>query len=440
MRLLVSEGSFLSKPKVVFVLPAPPLPLDQGYRHVAYNDLIQLSKWRDVHVVMCNGNAVWDFAPEGEEETIQTLQSLPGILGVTVFRWELLVGKSRIVWQMIRQLSLGRPPMAANGSATLAQTIDAIAREIQTREIHFGMTSILLVDASDRLRKMDNYKISFTAQNIEAYEVKLAADQARKKGRFFRWLWILLYFRFIYKNELNACTRSRFVLTMAFRDHVFLTKQKVNSIYLPPYLHSVTQEHRPTHQASTITLLGHLAFSATGGGVEKFVSIVVPRVKKELPHVRFRIVGKDVSSDVLDQCHQFGIDYAEYVEDISQVWSQTSILVAPLLIDKGIRIRILEALYKRVPVVTTVQASTGFIHAEECLCIAGNFNEFAEQCIRLLSNPAEYTAQQEKIDKYFEKYLSSDAIERKWGEIWGGDELSNTNPESSMSSKKSSNR
>lgn len=402
----------------MFVLPAPPLPLDQGYRHVAYNDLVQLLKWRDVHVVMCNGNAVWDFAPGSEEETIKTLRAMPGVLDVTVFRWELLVGKPRMLWQMIRQLFLGRPILAANGSAALAQAIDAIAREVQTREIHFGMTSILLVDASDRLREMDKYRISFTAQNIEAYEIKLAADQARKKGSFFRWLWILWYFRYVYKNELNACTNSRFVLTMAFRDHVFLTDQKINSIYLPPYLHSVTREHQPNSGASTVTLLGHLAFSATGGGVEKFVSIVVPKVKTELPDVRFRIVGKDVSTDVLDQCPRFGIEYSEYVEDISQVWAQTSILVAPLLIDKGIRIRVLEALYKRVPVVTTVQASTGFIHAEDCLCIAKNFSEFADLCIRLLSDPAEYKAQQERIDKYFEMYLSSDAIEKKWGEVW----------------------
>ena len=440
MPFFVSEGSFLNKPKVIFVLPAPPLPLDQGYRHVAYNDLVQLSKWRDVYVVMCNGNAVWDFAPDEEGETIKTLQSLPGISGVTVFRWELLVGKPRMLWQMLRRLSLGGPVVAANGSANLAQMVDAIARKIQTQEIHFAMTSMLLVDASDRLRKMGNYKISFTAQNIEAYEMKVAADQARQNGRPFRWLWVLLYFRFIYKNELNACTRSRFVLTMAFRDHVFLTEQKVNSIYLPPYLHSVTQEHKPNHGASTVTLLGHLAFSATGGGVEKFVNIVVPKVKKELPHVRFRIVGKDVSSVVRDQCNRFDIEYSEYVEDINKVWAQTSILAAPLLIDKGIRIRILEALYKRVPVVTTVQASTGFIHAEDCLCIAKNFNEFSDQCIRLLSDPAEYNAQQEKIDKYFEKYLSSDAIEKKWKEIWGAENFSDANPEGSMSSNKLSNR
>ncbi len=416
------------------------MPLDQGYRHVAYNDLVQLSKWRDVHVIMCNGNAVWDFAPGGEEETIKTLRSLPGILDVVVFKWELLTGKPRRLWHMIRRVLLGGPMVSANGSVNLARMVDAIARKIQTSEIHFGMTTMLMVDASDQLRRMGEYKISFTAQNIEAFEVKVDADRAQKNKRFLRWSWIFLYFRFIYKNELKACSRSRFVQTMAYRDHIFLTDNKVKSIYLPPYLHSVTREQKPDQGIPTVTLLGHLAFSATGGGVEKFVSRVVPKIKKELPHVRFKIVGKDVSPDVLAQCHQFEIDYSEYVEDINQVWAQTSILVAPLLIDKGIRIRILEALYKRVPVVTTVQASTGFIHADECLCIAGDFNEFAEQCIRLLSNPAEYKAQQERIDKYFEKYLSSDAIEKKWREIWDDDNVLEDSTEARMSSKNLSNR
>ncbi|MEO8167285.1 MAG: glycosyltransferase family 4 protein [bacterium] len=424
----------MSKPKVVFILPAPPLPLDQGYRHVAYNDLVQLSKWRDVHVVMCNGNAVWDFAPKREEKTIRALKSLPGILGVTLFRWELLSGKSRVVWQMIRRIFHGRRPMAANGSKDLADMIHAVASEIHAEEIHFAMTSILLVDTSERLCQMGQYKISFTAQNIEAHEIKLAADQARGRGKVFRWLWVLLYFRIVYKNEIKACVRSRFILTMAYRDHVFLAQQKANSIYLPPYLHSVTQERKSTFDASTITLLGHLAFSATGGGVEKFVNTVVPKLKNELPKAKIRIVGKDISAAVLGKCRELGIDYAEYVEDISVVWGQTSILVAPLLIDKGIRIRILEALYKRIPVVTTVQASTGFIHAGECLCIARDFSEFSDQCIRLLSDPAEYAAQQQKIDNYFEKYLSPGAIEKKWGEVWGSGNVSGTNSDETMSS------
>jgi glycosyltransferase involved in cell wall biosynthesis len=409
------------KPPLIVALMGPPLPLDQGYRRAASNDLMQLLNFRSIHLLICNGTLIWDYDPSLIELNLRELKAIPGISSVAFFPlnkddrppfWK----AADFLWSFLRT---GRP-LVGKAVFGLTGTIRGLSLEHKCREVHFGMTAPHFVDCAATIQKVDDLAVSFTAHNIEANEIKVEMQRALQRRSYVRAGWYWVKHAIALSKEMKVCRESRFVIAMAYRDHVQLLREGVNSRFIPPYMHTVTQSEIPAQSlaAPTIVVLGHLAYSATGGGVEQFMNLVVPRVKERVPSVRIRLIGKDASAEVLAACEKYGVFNEGFIQDLEDVWREMSLLATPLLVDKGIRMRILEATMRRIPVVTTVQGSTGFEKADSFLCIADDFESFAEQCIKLLTSKDEYQMQHERIESYVREHLSLPAIEEKWREVW----------------------
>jgi hypothetical protein len=73
------------KPPLIVALMGPPLPLDQGYRRAASNDLMQLLNFRSIHLLICNGTLIWDYDPSLIELNLRELKAIPGISSVAFF-------------------------------------------------------------------------------------------------------------------------------------------------------------------------------------------------------------------------------------------------------------------------------------------------------------------------------------------------------------------
>jgi glycosyltransferase involved in cell wall biosynthesis len=411
----------VQKPPLIVVLMGPPLPLDQGYRHGAYNDLVQLLKYRTLHLLICNGTLIWDYDPSLVELNLRELRAIPGISSVTFFPLNkddrhMVWKAAEFIWNFI---GTGRL-LVGDGVFSLVRKIRDLSLEHNCSEVHFGMTASHFVDCAAAIRKFDHFAISFTAHNIEANEIKVDMEQALLRKSYGRAAWYWLKHTIVLSKELKACRGARFVIAIAYRDHVRFLQKGVNSRFIPPYVHMTTHVETPAQSPAmlTIVVLGHLAYSATGGGVEQFMNVVVPKLKERVPSVRVRLIGKDASAEVLAACKKYEVSYEGFVQDLNDVWREMSVLAAPLLVDKGIRIRILEATMRRLPVVTTVQGSTGFENANSFLCIAENFDSFAELCITLLTSKEEYETQRARIERYVNEYLSLPAIQEKWQEVW----------------------
>lgn len=418
-----SNTQVQNREPLLLVLPAPPLPLNQGYRLAAYNDVIQLSRLRDLHILICNGKKVYDFNPDSYELNYKKLSSIRGVRSVSFIElnnvdWE------KPFWQRIlHQVSalLNRGHLMEEGSAYgLTQKIIKLCKTYDINDIHLGITINLFIDVFFNLRKAGNYRISFTAHDIDADKVLIRMKENLAEGKITKVLtnW-LAYWIFLWK-EIHACKKSRFVISMAYRDYERLALKKVNVFFIPPYLHTLPMNRFPKRLSPKPTLLvfGHIAFSAAGSGIEQFMEKVVPEVKEKMPGAVIKIVGKDACTSVISKCKLLGVYYQEYVEDAEELWSETTVLASPLLVSKGIRIRILEAVSRGIPVVCTEQSVTGFFRPEKFLRVTNDFDMFADYCIELLTDSGKYKLEQLRIDEYFRKNLSEDIIRLKWRHVW----------------------
>ncbi len=407
---------------LLLVLPAPPLPLNQGYRLAAYNDIIQLSQLRDLHILICNGKIVYDFQRDSYELNYKELTSVPSIKSVSFIELNADWGKP-FRERILRQVSvlLSQKRLLEDGSAyDLTQKVIGLCSKYDIKEIHLGITINLFVDVFLNLRACSNYRISFTAHDIDADKVLIRMKENLKGKKIAKVITNWFTYRIFLWKEIHACKMSRFVISMAYRDFERLSRKKVNVFFIPPYLHTLPTNHvsKKLSQKPTLLIFGHIAFSAAGNGIEQFMEEVVPAVKKKVPGVVIKIVGRDASSSVISKCELLGVHHQEYIEDSEELWDETTVLASPLLVSKGIRIRILEAVCRGIPVVCTQQSATGFLHPEEFLRVTSDFNLFADYCIELLTNAKKYRLEQQRINAYFRKNLSEDIIKLKWEHVW----------------------
>jgi glycosyltransferase involved in cell wall biosynthesis len=140
-----------------------------------------------------------------------------------------------------------------------------------------------------------------------------------------------------------------------------------------------------------IVFTGLLTYRPNVDAVNFFVRDIFPLVRRRHADALFTLVGSGLPrhGSVTGQ----GVFQAGHVEDVRPYLAEGAVVVAPLRIGSGTRLKILEALAMARPVVTTSLGCEGLeVSHGEHLLIADDANAFAAAVVRLLENPAEACA------------------------------------------------
>ena len=119
----------------------------------------------------------------------------------------------------------------------------------------------------------------------------------------------------------------------------------------------------------------------------RLVDSIFPSVRGWFPDSKLFIVGENPPPD-LTQSNSEGIIITGRVPDVSPYLDQAALVVVPLRLGGGIRIKVLEALAAGKAVVTTSRAAEGLdIQDSEQLVLAETDSEFVTCIVELLQNP-----------------------------------------------------
>ena len=135
----------------------------------------------------------------------------------------------------------------------------------------------------------------------------------------------------------------------------------------------------------TILIQGSLQYRPNADGVEFFAREVLPRIRRQLPGARLLTAGS-IDQDLANSFSDFeGLECLGFVDRMEEVLAQADLVVAPLRLGGGTRIKILEAFAHSIPVVATTVGAEGLaVRSGRDLLIADSAEEFAEACLRLL--------------------------------------------------------
>jgi polysaccharide biosynthesis protein PslH len=120
-------------------------------------------------------------------------------------------------------------------------------------------------------------------------------------------------------------------------------------------------------------------------GAEWFINKVWPRVKKEAPETKLRLVGS--GSDEYFPRMGPDIDGLGYVEDPTVEIASWSAMIVPVRLGAGTRVKIPEAFSRKCPVVSTSLGAFGYkVLNGQDLLLADDAQDFASACVLLLKS------------------------------------------------------
>ncbi len=126
-----------------------------------------------------------------------------------------------------------------------------------------------------------------------------------------------------------------------------------------PYAREIHGSSAPFQQRRDIVFIGGFLFDPNIDAVNYFVTEIWPRIRREVPEMRFLIVGSNMPAEVVKLGQEPGVDIVGYVEHLAPLFARCRLSVASLRYGAGIKGKIGTSLGYGVPCVATPIAADG---------------------------------------------------------------------------------
>lgn len=141
-------------------------------------------------------------------------------------------------------------------------------------------------------------------------------------------------------------------------------------------------------EPGTILFFGAINYYPNTEGLLFFLDEVFPRIKQQHPQARLWIVGQfppaSISVRASDDVVVTGL-----VDDVRAYLERAAVVIAPLRIGGGTRLKIVEAMSMGKPIVATHLGAEGIdVKHDEDILLADSAEEFANRVVRVLEEPA----------------------------------------------------
>lgn len=182
---------------------------------------------------------------------------------------------------------------------------------------------------------------------------------------------------------------------------------------------------RLSPRAPTILFVGPLTYEPNRLAVDWMIREVMPTVARRVANVKLVVVGETTDVAITAKDRRMAT-FTGWVPDVAPYYEQATVAVAPLHSGGGTRVKVIEALARGVPIVTTAFACEGHdVAAGVDLLMEDDPRDFAEACIALLSDPSMATRIADAGHTTYLRCLHSGvttlAVQRLANSVIGGD-------------------
>lgn len=146
-------------------------------------------------------------------------------------------------------------------------------------------------------------------------------------------------------------------------------------------------EPSPVPKEPRIGLIGTLGYLPNLDGARWFVNEVLPRIRSAVPDAQLDLVGRLPLPEVMALAQPPAITVIPDVPDIRPYYERTRVVIVPLRMGTGTRLKALEGMAASRPVVGTSVGLAGLdIEAGKHALVADDPEELANQVIRVLTD------------------------------------------------------
>jgi sugar transferase (PEP-CTERM/EpsH1 system associated) len=197
-------------------------------------------------------------------------------------------------------------------------------------------------------------------------------------------------YKLLRRDELAACGEGDALLTTSERDAgVFRKDLPAQAIHVVPNGVDLEYFTPPPGQPDpkSIVFCGLMNYSPNEEGMTYFLDHVFPLIQREVPEATLTVVGSGASK-ALQRRATDRIVVTGYVKDVRPYVARGQVYVIPLLVGGGTRLKALEAMAMRKPIVTTSVGCEGIdLVPGESALFADTPEGLSQAVIRLFCDP-----------------------------------------------------
>jgi polysaccharide biosynthesis protein PslH len=365
--------------RILWVKADKLLPVHNGGNIRTYHVLRYLSERHRLTFYSYYGGA-----PDPDYER-ELQRQLPGAVAVCTGKRD-LSGVARGFDYIAHLTAL--PPYAVSRFADVS-----IQKELQAwfREKRFDVAVCDFLDAAVNFPSNLNIPSVLFQHNVES---EIWRRHAATAGNPAKKMMYRMEFRKMLRYERAAVRKFQHVIAVSENDRSLMTQWvDADRITVVPTGVDLAQYRPDTHSldpsAPLITFVGAMDWEPNVDGVEYFCSEVWPRIKAEVPQARLRIVGRNPDSRVQKWASDAAsIEVTGRVASVVEYLHQSTVVIVPLRIGGGTRLKIYEAMATAKAVVSTTIGAEGLdVHHGRDIMLADDPKSFAQAVIMLLRDP-----------------------------------------------------
>lgn len=360
---------------ILFITGIFPYPLNNGRNIRAYNLIKKLSEKNELTLVIT----------EGKKQDLESLNEMKKFCKDIRIIPFIPLSKPKLFLRLFFGLFRKEPlSLLKRYSNKVQEEVDLL---LKNNKIDAVICDRLTETLYILKRQIRAFKV-YSTHNIEYLIVQRFSELTTN---IFKKMASLLEYKRTMRYERNVWRSFNFAIAVSETDKNIMSKfMHPQHVFVIPngidteYFKSKSNDSVPF----SIIYTGQMGWYPNEDAVVYFKDKIYPLIKKEIPTLKFYIVGSNTS----DKVKKLGvgdsnIEITGRVDDIRTCIEKAAVCVVPLRIGSGTRIKILEALSMQKPVVSTHIGCEGLdVTDEENILIADEPNKFADKLITLLKD------------------------------------------------------
>jgi polysaccharide biosynthesis protein PslH len=198
-------------------------------------------------------------------------------------------------------------------------------------------------------------------------------------------------YRKMLRFEESAVRKFHHVIAVSENDRTIMTRwvapDRVTVVPTGVDLAQYSPGSNATKSDLLVTFVGAMDWEPNIDGIEYFCGEIWPLIHAEVPEARFRIVGRNPGRRVQRWASET-VEITGQVASVVEHLRQSAVVIVPLRIGGGTRLKIYEAMATAKPVVSTTVGAEGLdVEHGRDIILADDVRSFSQAVVMLLRDP-----------------------------------------------------
>lgn len=220
------------------------------------------------------------------------------------------------------------------------------------------------------------------------------------------------------RSEFEVFRKMDLVCTFSFDEVKEIKKESeyINVKQIPLYIldsNKMSDKSYIAQKRADIMFVAGFQHTPNIDAAVWFVKDIFPKIRKSNPNMKLYLVGSNPSKEVLDLQSKNVIVTGFVTEDqLNDFYSKVRLVVVPLRTGAGVKGKIIEAVYNKVPVVTTSIGIEGIDNSCNTICVKDTALELEKEIDSLYRNCKKLNEISNKSVAFIENNFSKNAAKK----------------------------